>query len=157
MFDALDSLLTIRRPRPALWLSIAVIVGTAGPSQAVNFTYTTFPFPANIASSSGGINDSGQVLITYGQPGSALRQPDGTYSSIAPEAGSTITSLYGINNAGQMVGATVGNATAVAHGVFRDINGQYSDLYSLVSDPVCTGGTVSSVRITGYGAGINNI
>ena len=127
-----------------LLLSAMVIMAIGFSAQAVTFTYSFIPYPnLGVSPIGGGINDSGQIVVGGG--GSFLRQPDGTVSPITSNG---YTSLYAINNPGQMVGV---DDSGGSHGVFRDSNGSYSRILLSPERPGC------GTPFGGFGFGINNL
>jgi probable HAF family extracellular repeat protein len=94
------------------------IVGQGSPGSMLynNGVFTRINVPGSFATLANGINDAGQIVGYYfvgGEPGPFLQHgfvlENGVYTTIDVPGSIGATGIYGINNAGQIVGTFIDN------------------------------------------------
>lgn len=111
-----------------VFLSCALAVTL--PVQASPFTFATVDVPGGTETLAKGINDVGQIVGVFTDPGGKdhgfLRTSDGTFTTI-DVPGATATQANGINSAGQIVG-NFRDAGGKDHGFLRDSGGTFTTI-----------------------------
>jgi probable HAF family extracellular repeat protein len=124
-------------------LSAWALLASCGISSAFAssaYTCTIFKYGSATYTSVGGINNKGQVVGTWSDPGQLshafLRDADGTTTSLISPSGSDQFTPVGINNLGQIAGPSF----------IRNADGTFIQIAPAVAPP---GHTYSGTQITG--------